>query len=94
MTILSDWGIIRVMRTVIFSEDVRDFILGVFDKKVGDDGYIVEKNTGSRAITPGGDFVSEDNFAAIVPGSEVFVTNDMPSLLKYANREMADGEAA
>ena len=83
-----------VMRNVIFSEDVRDFVLSVFDKKVGGDGYIVEEGTGSRVITPEGSFVSGGDFAAIVPGSEVFVTKDMPSLLKYANKEMAGEEAA
>lgn len=76
------------MKQVVFSEDTKDFILEIFGKKVDDDGYIVEKDTGSRVITPEGNFVRNEDFAAVVPGSEVFVTNDMPSLLKYANREM------
>lgn len=75
------------MNTIIFDDDVKDFIYGVFDKGVDKDGYIIEKDSDSRVITPEGNFVQDGEFAAIVPGSEVFVTNDMPSLLKHVNRE-------
>lgn len=82
------------MRTIVFNEDARDFVLSVFGKKVGNDGYIIEDISGSRVITPDDNFIKGDDLAAVVPGSEVFVTNDMPSLLKYANKEMAGGKTA
>lgn len=81
------------MNTIVFDEDTKDFVFEVFNKGVDKEGYIIEKETGSRVITPEGEFVRSENFAAIVPGSEVFVTSDMPSLLKHLNRE-AIGESA
>lgn len=81
------------MRTIVFNEDVKDFVFEVFNKSVDKDGYIIENETGSRVITPEGNFLKNEEFAAVVPGSEVFVTNDMPSLLKYANREMVSEQA-
>lgn len=80
------------MNTIIFDEDVKDFVYKVFNKGVDKDGYIVERDSSSRVITPEGDFVRNQEFAAIIPGSEVFVTNDMPSLLKHLNREAIDGQ--
>ncbi len=77
------------MKTIVFSEDVKEFVFEVFNKSVDEDGYIVEKGNKSRVITPAGEHVPSKDFAAIIPGSEVFVTNDMPSLLKYVNRETA-----
>lgn len=82
------------MKTIVFSDDVKDFVFEIFGKSVDKDGYIVEKETGSRVITPEGEYVLSKDFAAIMPGSEVFVTNDMPSLLKHANVEMADEQVA
>ena len=31
------------MKTIVFSEDVKDFVFEVFNKSVDEDGYIVEK---------------------------------------------------
>lgn len=82
------------MKTIVFSEDVKDFVFEVFNKVVDKDGYIVEKDTNNKVITPEGDFIQNRDFAAVVPGSEVFVTNDMPSLLKHVNMEMAGEQTA
>ena len=82
------------MITVVFDEKTKDFVFEVFNKSVDKDGYIIEKESSSRVITPEGEFVQNKDFAAIVPGSEVFVTNDMPSLLKHVNREMIGEQTA
>lgn len=76
------------MKTVVFNSDIKDFILDLFDKKEDSDGYIIELESGSRVITPNGAHIRKDEFAGVTPGSEIFLTNDLPSLLKYANREI------
>lgn len=75
------------MKTIVFDPDVKDFILDLFDKEEDTEGYIIERESGSRVITPNGSHIRKDEFAGVTPGSEIFLTNDLPSLLKYANRE-------
>lgn len=66
----------------------RKILFLVFLIKSGRDseGFIVEKGTGDRVIKPSGEFVRYDDFVGVTPGSEIFLTNDLPSLIKYANR--------
>ena len=82
------------MKTIVFDQRTKEFILDLFDKKEDSDGYIVERKGGSRVMTPDGAYVKSEDFAGITPGSEIFLTKDLPSLLKYANREVENAEAA
>lgn len=74
------------MKTVIFNEATQEFILSVFDKTIDKDGYIVERKTLKRVLTPSGDEVHIRDFAGFTPGSEIVLTKDLPSLLQYANK--------
>ena len=80
------------MKTVVFDEKTRDFVLDVFEKEIDSDGYIVECGNGSRVVTPDGDFVRVEDFAGVTPGSEIFLTKDLPSLLKYTNKSRESGK--
>lgn len=82
------------MKTIVYNREMKDFILDLFDKKKDDEGFIVEKNTGIRVIKPSGEFVKYDDFVGVTPGSEIFLTNDLPSLIKYANREAVENDVA
>lgn len=80
------------MKTIAFTESSLDFILSIFDKEKDESGYIVEKGTKNRILTPSGDEVKVEDFAGFVPGSEIVLTKDLPSLLQYANMGCADGK--
>ena len=75
------------MKTIVFDDSTRDFVLSVLNKSVDNDGYIIETNTKKRVLTPCGDEVQLKDFAGFTPGSEIVLTNDLPSLLQYANKE-------
>ena len=75
------------MKTLIFNDSTREFVLSLFDKKVDENGYIVEKDSGEKVLTPSGDDVQINNFAGFTPGSEIILTQDLPSLLQYANKQ-------
>lgn len=71
---------------ITFDSSLKKEILSVFDKDVDKDGYIIEKATGDRVITPEGDEIKLEEFAGISKGSEVFIKSDITSLIKYSKR--------
>lgn len=76
------------MKTIVFNESTKDFVLSLFDKSIDDEGYIIENSTNNRVLTPSGDEVHINSFAGFTPGSEIILTKDLPSLLQYANNEV------
>ncbi len=74
------------IRTVVFDDETVEFVLDLFGKKVDESGYIIESENGMRVLTPAGDEVRCEDFAGFVPGSEIVLTRDLPSLLQYANK--------
>lgn len=72
------------MKTITFdgSESAKRVILALIGKKVDEEGYIVEISSGDRVVTPQNEELTLENFAGVRPGSEVFITNDLPSLLE------------
>ena len=75
------------MKTIVFDDSTREFVLSIFDKSIDNDGYVIETKTKKRVLTPCGDEVHIKDFAGFTPGSEIVLTNDLPSLLQYANKE-------
>ncbi len=75
------------MKTMVFDGSTVGLVLSVFEKKVDEEGYIVECVSGQRVLSPRGDEVRIEDFAGITPGSEIILTKDLPSLLQYAERE-------
>ena len=68
---------------ITFDKGLAEQILSGFGKIVDDNGYIFDKKTGKRVLTPDGDEIKLSEFAGIVPGSEVFIKSDIVSLIKY-----------
>ncbi len=75
------------MRTYVFDDSMKGAILSMFNKSVDDEGYIIENDTQERVISPSGNAVLVADFAGFAPGSEIVLTNDLPTLLQYANEE-------
>lgn len=78
------------MKTIVFDDTTRDFILDIFNKSVDDDGYVVEKDTRRRVLSPLGEEVLFAEFAGFTPGSEIVLTRDLPTLLQYTNIERGE----
>lgn len=74
------------MKTVLFnsSDDAKKVILAILGKTVDEEGFVVEMSTGERVVTQGSEELTLRNFTGVRPGSEVFFTNDLPSLLEQA----------
>lgn len=73
------------MKTIVFDDTTMKFILDVFNKAVDDDGFIIEKDTRARVLSPAGEEVLLADFAGFTPGSEIVLTRDLPALLRYAD---------
>lgn len=67
---------------ILFTKETMPFILETFGKSINDDGLIVEKNTGEPVLTPDGDHIEAANFAGMKKGSEIFIKDDLFSLMK------------
>lgn len=75
----------KKIKKIIFDDNMKRVILDIFDKSVDEDGYIIENETGDRVLTPKGDEVKLENFVGFTPGSEIVLTNDLPSLIQYVD---------
>lgn len=74
------------MQVITFEKNFQNQILDLFDKKVKSN-VIVEKKTEEPVLTEGGKTVSETEFAGIRNGSEIFIKNDISSLINYAKKK-------
>lgn len=79
------------MKTITFEDTTegKKALLQLFNKSVDQDGYIIEAQSGVRVVSPRNEEVHIDDFAGIRPGSEIFITKDLPALLEqseYLNR--------
>jgi len=72
------------MKTITFDESSKRVILQIFGKDIDEQGYIVESSTRQRVLNPDGEELLAKDFAGIKKGSEIFITKDLPSLLKFA----------
>ena len=68
---------------ITFDKSATSDILNMFDKTIDKEGYIVEKsNPSQRVLTIDGQEIKTNEFAGIQKGSEVFIKNDIFSLMK------------
>ena len=74
------------MKTITFDNNLesKTAILQLFGKSLDDEGFIIETKSGERVVSPQNQEIHVDAFAGIRPGSEIFVTNDLPSLLEQS----------
>ena len=74
---------------ILFDKQSVPIILTAINKDVDPEGYIVERGTKNRVLTPDGEKVHIDEFAGVIPGSEIFLKDDAISLLRYYDRSHA-----
>lgn len=71
------------MKTILFNESTKLTVLRMFDKTIDEDGFIIEVKSRDRVLAPNGTEVKLKHFAGIRNGSEIFITDDLPSLIEY-----------
>lgn len=74
-----------MLNTITFEESAKEEILSIFDKTVDNEGFIVEKDTGQRVITPDGEEIRLEEFAGIGKNG-IFIKSDLPSLIAYIDK--------
>ncbi|MBU4201597.1 MAG: hypothetical protein L6243_00250 [Candidatus Altiarchaeales archaeon] len=71
----------------IFTKSAKEDILDLLDKKVGDRGTIVEKdNPEQEVLSFESQELSLEEFGGVQKGSEVFISNNIVSLMKLAKK--------
>lgn len=70
-----------------FDDSVRKEILNTFNKDINEEGIIIEKdNPSQKVLSIDGEEISADEFGGIKKGSEVFIKNDLISLMRFSKR--------
>jgi hypothetical protein len=68
-----------------FDESMKKEILSIFGKTVDNDGLIVEKdNPSQKVLSEDGQEVNIKEFGGIKKGSEIFIKNDLISLMRLS----------
>lgn len=78
---------------VTFDKSAKKFVLESFNKSIDNEGYLVEKdNPKQRVLDQDGLEIKENEFGGIIPGSTIFVKNDLPAAMKLADSlKLSDG---
>lgn len=74
------------MHSITFDTSAKDFILSALDKTVNEDGYIVDAESGKRVPSLDGSYITKDEFAGVIKGSEIYVKSDIVSLIEATDR--------
>jgi hypothetical protein len=73
--------------SLTFDKSLRKEILSFFDKEINDKGIIVEKSNPSQMVLSNdGQEVKIEEFGGIKRGSEVFIKNDLVSLMRLSKK--------
>jgi len=72
---------------ILFDKSAKKEVLELLNKTIDDEEFIVEKsNTTQRVLTFDGEEVSLNEFGGIQKGSEVFIKNNLVSLIRLIKR--------
>ncbi len=70
---------------IVFDEASKQSLLRIMNKSIDSQGFIVEKdNPSERVLTKDGEEIKLEEFAGVRKGSEVFIKNDINSILELA----------
>lgn len=72
---------------IVFDKTLTGEVLKSFNKIADKEDYIVDQNTGQRVLSEDGEEIRVEEFAGIVPGSEIYLKSDIISLIKYVERK-------
>jgi hypothetical protein len=72
-------------RFIVFDEQSKKALLEIMKKSVDSEGFIVENdNPTERVLTKEGEEIKLEEFAGVRKGSEIFIKNDINSILELA----------
>ena len=70
---------------ITFDKSIKKDILELLGKTTDNENLIIEKNNPEqKVLTFDGEEISLEDFGGIQAGSEVFIKNDLPSLMKFS----------
>ena len=73
--------------SLTFDQSLKKEILSFFDKEVNEENIIVEKgNPEQQVLSVDGQEVKIEEFGGIKKGSEVFIKNDLVSLMRLSKK--------
>lgn len=73
------------MKKITFDNGSAAFVADAFDKKKNQEGYLVEKNTDKHVLTNDGLEIKFKKFAGVIKGSELYINNDIASLVRLSD---------
>jgi len=73
--------------TLFFDTESLPFILGAFDATINNDGLIISSINGDPIQTPEGLELSQEQLGAIKKGSELFLKDDIYSIIQLAENK-------
>ncbi len=72
---------------IVFDKNAKKDILGLLGKEVNKEGLIVEKNDPEqKVLTFEGQEIAIDDFGGVQKGSQVFIKNNLVSLIRLSKR--------
>lgn len=74
------------MTVITFDKEFKAVILESFGKKIKN-GIIVEKDSEAPVLTIKGETITAKELAGIKHGSEIFIKNDITSLIEFAKKK-------
>ena len=69
---------------ILFTKKSLPYILEAFGKTINDDGIIIDAATKEPIQTPDGEFIEANKFGGLKKGSEIFLKDDLYSIMKLA----------
>ncbi|MCL4480126.1 MAG: hypothetical protein M1113_01400 [Candidatus Thermoplasmatota archaeon] len=69
-----------------FDESAREYILSIFNKKIVD-GKVLEMESNEEVMSFEGNPLTVDDFGGIKKGSEIFIEDNVVSLIKLKSKK-------
>ena len=72
---------------IAFDDSAKEYILSLFDKKVNEEGEVLEKDSEEPVKSFEGNPLTLEDFGGIKKGSELFIENNVVSLFRLKYRK-------
>ena len=73
--------------SITFTENAKLSVLNMLNKDVDKSGFVVEKeNPDKKVISSDGNELNIDNFGGVKKGSEIFIEDNIVSIIKLLKR--------
>lgn len=72
---------------ILFTEEALPFILRAFNKSIGENGTIIDNETGEIVFSPEGEELTLSELGAIKKGSQLFLKDDILSIMNIVDNK-------